>query len=71
MAIKSLLTSASIDHALISHNCQASKLHRIKKGDSRLKVKKDRTHDHYCIACAKKIIARDRALLDSLEASMP
>lgn len=71
MGTKSLLTTATVDHAVNSHNCQASKSHRINKGDARLKVRNERSWDHYCVSCAKKIIAKDRAVLDSLENELP
>lgn len=49
-----------------SHNCQASTNHRLKPGDRRLKVYVDRSHDHYCVECAMKIIEADIAKLQEL-----
>lgn len=57
--IKSLIEQLGIDTALSSHNCQGNARHRINKGDVRLKVKNGRGWDHYCLACAKNIVARD------------
>lgn len=71
MGTKSLLTTAMVDHAVKSHNCQASKLHRINMGDARLKIRNERSWDHYCVSCARKIIAKDRAALDALEKELP
>lgn len=59
MAIKSLVTRCEFDFAGNSHNCQANEKHRILKGQSRLKVRKGRSWDHYCLDCAKKIIEND------------
>ena len=63
---RSLLTSTAIDSALSSHNCRGNRRHRIQAGDRRLKVKAGRNWDHYCLACAGKIVERDRATLAEL-----
>lgn len=65
--IKSLVDRVEIDTAKRSHNCQANNRHRIEKGDLRLKVRVDRTWEHYCRACAEKIISKDIAKLTDLQ----
>jgi hypothetical protein len=57
MARKSLVIRILVDTARSSHNCQASKNHRINKGDVRLKVRNGRSWDHYCRDCAEAMIA--------------
>lgn len=71
MATKSLLIRADVDIAGRAHNCQASARHRIEKGDVRLKVKKGRSWEHYCLACAKKIISLDLEKLKILQGMRP
>jgi hypothetical protein len=71
MTIKSLITRVEVDTAGKAHNCQASAKHRIEKGDVRLKVRNDRSWDHYCLACAKKIISRDIEKLQELQDMKP
>ena len=56
---KSLLKRIEVDVALKSHNCQHNRNHRIQRGDKRLKVRKDRSWEHYCIECALESIERD------------
>ncbi|MGH9397265.1 MAG: hypothetical protein ACRD18_10505 [Terriglobia bacterium] len=65
--IKSLLIRAEIDEAQKAHNCQASAMHRIERGDTRLKVRNGRSWDHYCVPCAVLIIERDIAELQDLQ----
>ena len=69
MAIRSLVIRAEVDKALSSHNCQGNPRHRIVKGDARLKVRKGRSWDHYCLTCAAIIIERGIAKLQSLQHS--
>ena len=64
--IKSLIIHSEVDVAKRAHNCQGNAQHRIKRGDKRLKVRKGRSWDHYCIKCAKTIIARNVAQLEEL-----
>lgn len=71
MATKSLVIRTAVDTAGRAHNCQASAKHRIEKGDVRLKVKKDRSWEHYCLACAKKIIGLDLEKLKALQEMKP
>jgi hypothetical protein len=65
VATKSLVIRVEVDHAVKAHNCQASKRHRLQRGDRRLKVRNGRSWDHYCVSCATNILARD---LDKLRA---
>ena len=71
MATKSLVIRTEVDTAGRAHNCQASAKHRIEKGDVRLKVKKGRSWEHYCLACAKKIIGLDLEKLKALQEMKP
>ncbi len=66
MARKSLVQRSEVDQVRKSHNCQANAKHRLTPGDRRLKVYADRSHDHYCAACAIKIIEADIAKLQEL-----
>ena len=59
MGAKSLVIHVEIDEALKAHNCQANAKHRIQRGDRRLKVRKGRSWDHYCVPCATLILGRD------------
>jgi len=67
MATKSLVLRVLIDQALKAHNCQASKRHRIERGDRRLKVRNGRSWDHYCMSCAAVILSRDIEKLTTLQ----
>jgi len=62
---KSFVASLSIDRAGSSHNCQNDSGHRIHKGDARLKVRVDRSHEHYCLACAKRFLEADIAKIQA------
>jgi hypothetical protein len=66
VARKSLVQRSEIDQAKAAHNCQANQNHRLQKGDSRLKVYKNRSYDHYCKACAIGIIEHDIKKLQAL-----
>ena len=70
---KSFLAGLSIDRAIKSHNCQHDSGHRIRMGDARLKVRVERSFEHYCLACAKRFleadIARTQALLQEISRS--
>jgi hypothetical protein len=68
--VRSLLDSVQFDQAGSSHNCQASKAHRIHMGERRLKVKVGRSYEHYCLDCARKILAADAATLRALVAQL-
>ena len=70
MSTKSLIIGVKIDQAARAHNCQASARHRIEKGDVRLKVKNGRSWDHYCLACAKTIVAKDVAALQDIQKTL-
>jgi hypothetical protein len=68
--VRSLLDSVQFDKAGSSHNCRASRAHRIEMGERRLKVKVGRSHQHYCLECARKILAADVAKLGALVAEL-
>lgn len=63
---KSLIQRAEVDEVQKAHNCQHISNHRLERGDKRLKVWKQRSFDHYCAACALKIIERDIVKLQEL-----
>jgi hypothetical protein len=65
---KSLTLPMSIDVALRGHTCQHSKKHLIAKGDQRLKIAVGRSHEHYCVTCARKFIAEAVEHLQQLDA---
>ena len=68
--VRSLITAARIDEAGNSHNCQRMAAHRVVKGQKRLKVRNGRSYDHYCIDCAKLIVAHDLEKLRLLAAGL-
>lgn len=63
---KSIIQRVEVDEAQRAHDCQHSSNHRLERGDKRLKVWKQRSHDHYCVGCALGIIARDIERLHEL-----
>jgi hypothetical protein len=63
---KSILQRAEVDEAKRAHNCQHNAAHRLQRGDMRLKVRNQRSTDHYCAVCALAIISRDIATLQQL-----
>ena len=69
--IKTLVEMAFVDVASRTHKCQANARHVIEKGDRRLKVKNNRSWDHYCLACASQIIEKDIAKLNELRLLQP
>jgi hypothetical protein len=66
MAHKSILVAVSVDEAGKAHDCQHNKKHRLERGNRRLKVRKDRSYEHFCVECALGIIERDIATLTML-----
>lgn len=64
--IKSLIIRTKLDVAKKAHNCQANARHRIERGDKRLNIRNGRSWDRYCLECARVIVKRDIATLDSL-----
>ena len=64
---KSILQNATVDIAGKSHDCQHVASHRILKGDKRLKVKKNRSNEYFCIGCALKILESDICKLQELK----
>lgn len=66
MPKKSLVQKSEVNQAQRAHNCRANKRHRVEAGERRLRVHGDRSHVHYCQACALKIIEQDTAKLQAL-----
>jgi hypothetical protein len=56
-----------VDEAKRAHNCQNNARHRLQRGDKRLKVRKGRTVEHYCVDCARRFIARAVEALRELD----
>jgi hypothetical protein len=69
--VKSLLIRIEVDEVQKAHNCQANSSHRLERGERRLKVRKGRSWDHYCVACAALIIQRDIAELQNVQTQFP
>ena len=67
---KSVLQRLEVDEAQKAHNCQHNPAHRLERGDKRLKVTKDRSPEHFCVACALAIIERDISALQGLAAKL-
>lgn len=67
---KSLILPLSVDHALKRHACQHNSKHVIARGDLRLKVAVGRSHEHYCMECAKKFIDQTIERLGQLSAEL-
>lgn len=59
-----------MDEAQRAHNCQGNSKHRIERGDKRLKVRKERSWDHYCLECAAVILRRDLETLKDMVSKM-
>ena len=59
-----------VDRAIRSHDCQHSAKHRLGPGDKRLKITKDRTEEHFCVACALEMIEVATAKLQSLASEL-
>ncbi len=66
LQIRSLVECVEIDRARHSHNCRGNSRHRIQQDDRRLKVRNGRSWQHYCLACAQTIIAKDIATLQGV-----
>ena len=66
MAHKSILLNVRVDVVCRAHDCQHNRRHRLEKGQLRLKVRKDRSDEHFCVQCALGIIERDIKELESL-----
>lgn len=64
---KSLLKSVTVDIAQRAHNCQHVPSHRVHTGDKRLKLAKERTHEHFCVECAVQMIDADIDKLTKLK----
>jgi hypothetical protein len=63
---KSLLPNITIDQVQRAHCCQHNSSHELHRGDKRLKVRVQRTYEHFCAPCALEILQRDIAQLMAL-----
>lgn len=68
--LKSLLVSMELSVAGRAHGCRHNKNHRVEKGEPRLSIKVDRSHHHYCLACARKFMAASLHRLNELNDSV-
>lgn len=62
--IRSIVTRVEVDEAKKAHNCQANRRHRLRRGDRRLKVRRGRSWEHYCVTCGERIISRASTRLE-------
>ncbi len=60
---KSFLSTLTVEHALLSHNCKFNKSHRIAKGSKRLTAKEGRAKLRYCTSCAIYFLKLDMATI--------
>jgi hypothetical protein len=67
---KSVLLRMEVDLTIRSHDCQHNSRHRLHPGDKRLKVTKDRTSEHFCVACALEMIDLATANLQAIAAEL-
>lgn len=67
---KSLTLPMLVDTASRRHNCQHNDKHTVVKGDRRLKVAVGRSHEHYCVECARKFIRQAVERLQQLDAEL-
>lgn len=65
--MKSITIKTELDTAKRTHNCRANKQHQICAGEQRLKIKNQRSWNHYCMVCAKKILQNDISKLTALQ----
>jgi len=63
---KSLLPNLKIDLVKRAHDCQHNNRHRLRMGDKRLKVRVNRSDEHFCAPCALIIIGLDITKLQAL-----
>lgn len=63
--IKEVVLRIEVDTAKKGHNCRANKNHRIKMGDTRLKLRVDRNWVPYCSQCGELMLARGIGALEN------
>jgi hypothetical protein len=63
---KSFIQPMSIDRAGRAHSCQHSAAHVLQKGDVRLKLRVDRSYEHFCRDCAIASLQADILTLQLL-----
>ena len=56
---KSLVKHITLDFAGRKHSCQHNQSHTIHKGQIRLKLRQDRTDEHFCKHCGLKMLELD------------
>lgn len=66
MGYKQVIANMTITAAGSSHNCRANDAHRIPKGTKRLTIKEDGKPLHYCLGCARLILAKGQRELQAI-----
>jgi hypothetical protein len=64
--IKSFVKSIEITQAKRKHFCKHNKKHVVKSGDKQLTLKVSRSHENFCVECAKVSLSADIAKLQSI-----
>jgi hypothetical protein len=64
--IKSFVKSIEITHAKRKHFCKHNKKHIVNAGDKQLTLKVNRSHENFCVECAKVSLRADIAKLQSI-----
>lgn len=67
---KTLIKPIAVDDAQRAHSCQHVPSHRVLQGEKRLKLKVNRTYEHFCTICALQIIEADIQKLQRIKEQM-
>ncbi|MDF2647440.1 MAG: hypothetical protein K0Q73_3245 [Paenibacillus sp.] len=67
---KTLIKSITVDDAQRAHSCQHIPSHRVLQGEKRLKLKVNRSFEHFCTVCALQIIEADIQKLQRIKDQM-
>ncbi|WP_025849458.1 hypothetical protein [Paenibacillus ehimensis] len=67
---KTFIKSIEVDEAKRAHSCQHVSSHRIQTGEKRLKLKVERTFEHFCTPCALKMIDSDIEKLQNIRTQL-
>jgi hypothetical protein len=64
---KSFLKNIVVDKAMRSHCCKHNSNHKIQSGEKRLRLKTNRSHEHFCVKCAVESINADMKKLEEIK----
>jgi hypothetical protein len=64
--IKSFVKSIEITQAKRKHFCKHNQKHIVKAGDKQLTLKVSRSHENFCVECAKVSLRYDIVKLQSI-----